>query len=115
MTSSADQRRTLRHPCHGTIEIRIDGWRLYPGRILNLGIDGCLVEAAQWAGCEPGDLLDLCFSVNHLSFRTQCIVRWTRPSGTVGVEILLVSVRGRRQLDELIQELAATSADFPFA
>ena len=46
---------------------------------------------------------------NHLAFRAHCIVRRVQPSGVIAVELLSLSDRNRRQLRELMEELAALS------
>jgi hypothetical protein len=107
--SSNDRRRNPRHPCNGPIDFRIHGWFLQRGRVLNVCLDGCLIEASLATGRVPGDQLDLRFEVNHLCFRAQCIVRSVNPGGLLGIEILHLSDRNRTQLHELIAELSATS------
>lgn len=104
-----ERRKTPRYSCHGPIDFRIQGWYLRRGRILNLCLDGCLIQPQLATDCIPGDELDLRFEVNHLAFRAQCIVRRVQPSGVIAVELLSLSDRNRRQLGELMEELAALS------
>lgn len=102
-----ERRKTPRYACHGPIDFRIQNWYVRKGRILNLCLDGCLIEPHLVTGCEVGDQLEMRFEVNRLSFLASCIIRQMHPSGDLGVEILRLSDRSRRQLRELIDELAA--------
>jgi hypothetical protein len=74
---------------------------------LNLCLDGCLIEPQLGTDCAPGDVIEIRFEVNQLTFLAQCIVRRVQSSGDIGVEILSLSDRSRLQLQELIDELAA--------
>ena len=104
-----ERRRTPRHPCHGPADFRVHNWFLRRGRILNLCLDGCLIQAHLSTDCRPGDLLDLRFEINHLAFRARCIVRRINPDNTLGVELLQLSSRNQSQLRELIAELATAA------
>jgi len=113
MTSSPirkERRSQPRYSCRGPIDFRIHGWYLRRGRILNLCLDGCLIEPQLATDYAVGDRLEMRFEVNRLSFRVLCIVRQIRPSGHLGVEILCLSDRSRRQLQELIEELARVTS-----
>lgn len=105
--SIEERRRHPRHLCHGPIDFRIQGWYLRRGRILNLCLEGCLIEPQSSTDCVPGDEIEMRFKVNQLTFLAQCIVRRVQPSGDIGIEIVSLSDRSRRQLQELIDELAA--------
>ncbi|HTH53493.1 MAG TPA: PilZ domain-containing protein [Edaphobacter sp.] len=106
----SDRRRTVRYSCHGPIDFRVQGWYLRKGRILNLCLDGCLIQPQQiGTGYVPGDELDLRFEVNRLSFRAQCVIRRIQPSGALAVELLCLSDRSRRRLRQLIEELSTLS------
>lgn len=103
---SNERRRTPRYACRGPIDFRIQGWYLRKGRILNLCLDGCLIESQSGTDYVVGDRLEMRFEVNRLSFRVNCVVRQTRPAGQLGIEILCLSDRSRRQLQQLIDELS---------
>ncbi len=109
MDQQIEGRQTRRYSCYGPIEFRIHDWCTCTGKILNLCLDGCLIKPSQPTDYAVGDRLDLRFEVNRLSFRVQCIVRRLSPDGTLGIEILLLSDRSRKQLNELIQELESTA------
>lgn len=106
-----DRRRSPRYACHGPIEFRIQNWYSRKGRILDLCLDGCLIQPRESSDYVIGDQLEMRFEVNHLSFRVHCIVRQVRPSGHLGVEILCLSDRSRAQLRELIDELSRTRSE----
>lgn len=109
-----ERRRSPRYSCYGPIDFRIQGWYLRKGRILNLCLDGCLIQPQQRStGYAPGDQLDLRFEINGLTFRAQCLVRRVQSSGALGVELLCLSNRSRHRLRELIEELAAISPPLP--
>jgi len=101
-----ERRKKPRYLCHGPIDFCIQGWYLQKGRILNLCLDGCLIEPQRANDYDVGDELEMRFEVNGLTFRARCIVRRVQPSGGLGVEILSLSDRSRRQLQELVDELA---------
>ena len=110
MDKQIEGRKTRRYSCYGPIEFRIlQDWYPFTGKILNLCLDGCLIKPSQPTDYVVGDRLDLRFEVNRLNFRVQCIVRRLSPDGTLGIEILLLSDRSRKQLNELIQELESTA------
>jgi len=104
-----ERRKNPRYSCSGPIDFRIQNWYLRKGRILNLCLDGCLIEPQLNTGYAIGDRLDLRFEVNQLPFRAQCIVRRLQTSGEIGVEILSLSDRNRLRLRELVEELATLS------
>lgn len=105
-----ERRRTPRYSCSGPIDFRILGWYLRKGRILNLCLEGCLIQPHLATGYGVGDRLELRFEVNRLAFRALCVVRRIQSSGALGVQILRLSDRSRRQLQELIDELSHSSS-----
>lgn len=106
-----ERRRTPRHPCHGPADFRVHNWYLRRGRILNLCLDGCLIQPRLATGYRSGDVLDLRFEINRRAFRAECIVRSVNPDNTLGVELLHLSSRNQAQLQVLIAELDATRDD----
>jgi PilZ domain len=113
MDKRIEGRKTRRYSCYGPIEFRTQHLHTFTGKIHNLSLNGCLIEPSQSTDCAVSDRLDLRFEVNRLSFRVQCIVRHVSPDGTLGVEILLLSDRSRKQLSELIEELASIANPNP--
>ena len=82
-------------------------WYTFTGRIENLSLDGCFIRPDQPTGYTVGERLNLRFEVKQLTFLAQGIVRRVAPEGRLGIEILLLSERTRRQLRELIDELGS--------
>ena len=113
MNRRTEGRKTRRYRCYGPIEFRVQDWYTFTGKILNLSLEGCFIQPDQPTGYTVGERLNLRFKVNHLIFLVQCIVRRVAPDGTLGVEILLLSDRTRRQLKELIEELDSTEQEAP--
>jgi len=111
--NSKERRRVPRHRCQGPIDFRIQGWTLRKGRILNVCLHGCLIEPQAGSDCMVGDQLEIRFEVNHLVFRAKCVVRGIQASGNIGVEILYLSDRSHRQLQELVEELGTLSHSEP--
>ena len=105
-----ERRRSPRYSCSGPIDFRILGWYLQKGRILNLCLEGCLIEPHRTTDYGVGDQLELRFEVNRLAFRALCVVRRIQSTGALGVQILRLSDRGRRQLEELVEELSRSSS-----
>jgi hypothetical protein len=105
MPSPPDRRKSRRYPCYGPFDFRIDGWYITTGKIVDLCLNGCLLQPCLQSEVNINDVLDLRFEVNHLTFRARCIVRRVSPDGTLGIEILLLSERLRKQLKDLIEEL----------
>jgi hypothetical protein len=105
MNQRIEGRKTRRYSCCGPIEFRVQDWYTFTGKILNLSLEGCFIQPDQPTGYSVGDRLNLRFEVHHLTFLVQCIVRRVAPDGTLGVEILLLSDRTRKQLKDLIEEL----------
>jgi hypothetical protein len=100
-----ERRRAHRHRIHGPADFRIQNWYLRSGRILNLCLDGCLLEPRLATDCVPGDLLDLRFEIHGLAFRARSVVRRVSPDGLLGIELIQLSDRSRNQLQLLIEEL----------
>jgi PilZ domain len=112
MDRPEEARKSPRHSCYGPIDFRIHNWHI-TGKVVNLCLDGCLIRPRQRYACSVGDTLDLRFEVNGLTFRAHCIVRWVGEDHMVGVQIQLLSERGRRQLKELVDQLASSHPQSP--
>ena len=105
MSSPSERRKSRRYPCYGPFDFRIDGWYITTGKIVDLCLNGCLLQPRLQSEVNINDILDLRFEVNRLTFRARCIVRRVSPDGTLGIEILFLSDRSRKQLKDLIEEL----------
>ncbi|MDE1175870.1 MAG: PilZ domain-containing protein [Edaphobacter sp.] len=108
-----ERRRSPRHRAQGPVEFRIENWHLRRGRILNLCLQGCLIEPQHATDCIPGDTLDLRFEIHRLAFRARAIVRSHHPGGRLGVEITELSPRSHVRLQQLIAELAEAKQNNP--
>jgi len=110
-TTPDDRRRSARHRVHGPVDFRIENWHLRRGRILNLCLDGCLIEPQYTTDCVPGDTLDLRFEINRVAFRARATVRRVSDSGRLGVEIAQLSSRSLAKLQDLVAELESSPAE----
>jgi len=113
MSLPSERRKSHRYPCYGPFDFRIDGWYITTGKIVNLCLNGCLVQPNLQSEVNVDDILDLRFEVKHLTFRARCIVRRVALDGTLGLEILLLSDRTRRQLKDLIEEFDSAQQQQP--
>jgi PilZ domain len=113
MNQRTEGRKTPRYACYGPIEFRVQDWYTFTGKIQNLSLDGCFIQPDQPTGYAVGERLTLRFEVKQLTFLAQGIVRRVAPEGRLGIEILLLSERTRRQLRELIDELGSDESPQP--
>ena len=105
MNARIEARRTPRYSCDGSIEFGSQVWYTFAGKILNLSQGGCSIRPDRPTGYTVGESLHLRFEVNTLTFLVECIIRRVAPDGTLGVQILSLSDRTRKHLQELIEEL----------
>ena len=102
-----ERRQQARFLCSGRAEIQslttAMGAR---GKVANLSLSGCrlMLEAPQ--PFERGERVEMTFCVRQLPVRVQGVVRQVRGESRIGVEFTLLTERGKRQLRELIEELA---------
>ncbi len=54
MDSRDEARKSLRHPCYGAIDFRVDDWHI-TGKLINLCLEGCLIRPRQRPACNVGD------------------------------------------------------------
>jgi hypothetical protein len=103
-----EQRRNPRYPCAGVAEIRLSpAASVISARILNLSLEGCLI-ALRLPEALPKQLkVELMFSVNGLPFRVWGRLNCVRANHSLGFQFTHVSDRIVRQLQELMEELAA--------
>lgn len=101
------QRRiSPRVECRGAAELhraRSDGESV--AKVLDMSVDGCLVELEAPLLVGVGEPLEISFSVNQLPFRVRAEVRVVRGIRTLGFQFVKLSVRARRRLSELMEEL----------
>lgn len=107
-----NRRRHPRFHCGGEAEVRslASGARA-SGKIANLSVGGCLIQLRDCDCFRKGEAVEMTFCVRQLPVRVQGAVRQIHPSEAIGLEFTLLSERGRRQLTELIGELAEVLRD----
>jgi hypothetical protein len=106
--SEDDRRRYGRFRCGGEAEIRSLASSLCAkGRVANLSLSGCLIELNSNHGFHRGEVIEMTFRVRQLPLRVQGSIRQAHSGPLVGVEFTVLTERGKRQLLELIKELAA--------
>jgi c-di-GMP-binding flagellar brake protein YcgR len=77
----------------------------YKGHILDLSTHGAYLQFGGPFHIAFGQRLEIEFEANGLQFRVMACVRMVEPYCGVGVEFTDISSRGRRQLQEVIEEL----------
>jgi PilZ domain len=102
-----DRRRHPRFQCGGEAEIRTlcSGHRAQ-GKIINLSVGGCLIQLEDDHNFRRGEGAEMTFCVRQLPLRVQGSIRQTYVGQAVGVEFTVLTERGKRQLLQLIEELA---------
>jgi c-di-GMP-binding flagellar brake protein YcgR len=102
----AQRRRHARLECSGSARVYLldEGLEL-PGKIMDLSLEGCLVVLQKPMALREDAVVEINFSVKQLPFRVRAQVKVRRSQTTVGFQFLKISLRGRRQLGELIEEL----------
>jgi hypothetical protein len=81
------------------------------GKIENLSLGGCRIQMADRHGFRQGEKVEITFIVRQLPLRVQASIRQLHPGNGVGVVFTLLSERGKRQLLDLIDELAELLRD----
>jgi hypothetical protein len=82
---------------------RVDGD--LAAKVLDVSVDGCLVEMEAPLLVGMGEPLEISFCVNQLPFRVRAELRVVRGIRTLGFQFVKLSVRARRRLNELVEEL----------
>ncbi len=105
-----ERRRSRRFLCAGEVKISrlpSDGVFL-PGKILDLSLHGCRVDAGQ--AIVDGSRAEIVLHINAASFRAMGEVRAIRDGSGTGIEFVQLSAGGKNMLADLIQELASLQA-----
>lgn len=107
-----ERRRDPRFLCSGKAEMRSlgSGFRA-SGKVENLSLGGCLLHIEDRHSFRRGESVEMTFCVRQLPLRVQASVRQLYPGYVVGVAFTLLSARGKRQLETLIEELAEILRD----
>ncbi|MBV8631283.1 MAG: PilZ domain-containing protein [Silvibacterium sp.] len=101
-----EKRRYPRYSCEGYAEVLLPaGGMLFRGRIRDLSVSGCFIEAAM-PRLERGTLVEVYFVTNQLQFRVQANIAGVREKRGAGISFVNVSPRRAAQIAALIGELA---------
>ena len=106
-SSESERRRPGRYEVQGPADFGIRHWYQRRGRILSLGLDGCLIKPQTSTGHSSGDSMEIRFEVNRIHFGARGIVRSVYSDGLLGVELVEMSERSRTRLLTLIDEMHA--------
>lgn len=102
-----DRRRHTRFHCGGEAEVRsLSSGIVARGKIANLSLGGCCIEVGISHSFRKDEAAEMTFSVRQFPLRVQGVIRQAHCGQALGVEFTMLSERGKRQLQELIQELA---------
>jgi hypothetical protein len=102
-----DRRRNARFACTGHADVLLAADApLLPARIVNVSKGGCLIELQKPQSLDLGTSAELTFKANRLPFRMRVRAAAIRSGTLVGFQFNPLSERVRRQLEELIEELA---------
>ena len=74
--------------------------------IVDLSIEGCLLVFNEPQNISKEAMAELTFRVNQLPFRVRGQVRSVQSGITVGFQFTMLSGTVRRQLEDLIEEMA---------
>lgn len=108
----SDRRQHPRFLCGGEAEIRSLAFGLCArGMISNLSLGGCRIQLGNDHRFRRGEAVEMTFCVRQLPVRVQGSVRQVHSDQAIGVEFTMLSQRGKRQLQELIEELAEILRD----
>ncbi|MBT9331312.1 PilZ domain-containing protein [Paracidobacterium acidisoli] len=100
----AERRQASRYDCEGYAEVFLPlGGLRFRGRILNLSLTGCFIEANF--NLERGTRVEIYFEARHLRFRVAGAVAALRNRRGVGVSFVDLTPRRAAQIEDLVQEL----------
>jgi hypothetical protein len=100
-----ERRQCKRHVCDGRAEVFLPhGGTVIPGRILNLSMRGCFVEAPA-INFERGTHVEVFFETNKLQFRVAGSIAIIYRRHGAGIAFLQMSDRVALQLETLLEEL----------
>lgn len=106
-----ERRRHKRYTVDGVAEVLVsDGSLLFRGRVLDISVDGCLIETQARLCLKLGTRVDMLFHVNGKVFRPAATARMVRPLVGAGFLFENLDARMQEKLEELIGELSVESA-----
>ena len=103
--AAPNRRRHQRYSCEGRAEVFLPhGGLLLRGRILDLSLSGCFIETAA-INLERGTHVEVSFVAHRMQFRVAGIIAVLHPRRGAGIAFQNLSLRGARQISDLIHEL----------
>jgi len=108
-----DRRQHSRFLCAGEAEIRslVSGLTTR-GKIANLSLGGCRIALApDQHDFTSNECVEMTFTVRQLPLRVQGTVRQSHADQVLGIQFTMLTERGKRQLLQLMEELAEILRD----
>ncbi|WP_263350876.1 PilZ domain-containing protein [Acidicapsa acidisoli] len=106
-SAASDRRSHRRHGVDTSVRLLlIKGGICMPGRIVNLSLGGCRIRTQEQFKVGIYVRVEAEFQLHGLPFRVGGVSQAIQDKNTIGVRFLDVSERKRRQLTELIAEIA---------
>lgn len=112
----SEKRRHRRIDCSGgaTMQVSPNGTAVR-ARVLDVSVEGCLLQFLKTPKLEIEQTVDLTFTVNNLPFHVLAQVRSLREHQKVGLQFPQLRERIRLQLEDLVDELRYTnSRNYPY-
>lgn len=108
--SASERRKHPRYACEGHAEVFLPhGGLLFRGRILDLSVSGCMIEATGIT-LERGTHVEIYFTARQLQFRVPGNIAVLYRGKGVGIAFYHVSRRMAEQIREMVSELAESQS-----
>jgi hypothetical protein len=108
--AAPERRKHPRYACEGHAEVFLPhGALLFRGRILDLSVSGCMIEAAGIT-LERGTHVEIYFTTRRLQFRVPGNIAVLYRGKGVGIAFYHVSRRMAGQIREVVSELAESQS-----
>jgi c-di-GMP-binding flagellar brake protein YcgR len=78
-------------------------------RIVDLSFSGCRVHACDRFSSKAGRAIEITFKANGIDFRFSGVVQWSDEHNDLGIRFVNIADRRKRDLAEVIEEMAAAS------
>jgi hypothetical protein len=111
MTNS-EQRSDPRYTCLGQVAIdRAPGLKPFPGRLIDLSLGGCRIASGMPGEFRLNSEIEFVIERGVTVFRVRGAVRSADAyTGEIGIEFTAITMRGRIDLKEMIEELKQCDA-----
>ena len=105
-----ERRRSPRFNCDGQVEINClpSEGNILPGKIRDLSLNGCRVDTTL--PIDPGVRAEIVLRFKGASFRAVGEVKAIRGRSGAGIEFIHLSVFGKEQLSDMLEELEKMQA-----